>query len=126
MINFTEGKINLGEKIISVSSNCKELESLAENDLIERPEVVGDMHFTSKLRKTAGGLVFLSRFEKNIERLLLRWLDRPMKSWDDVREKAMTDEYHLLSNFVKSIPKLVPIILELGRAHGVSNGGNLI
>ena len=52
--------------------------------------------------------MFLSRCEKNIERLLLRWLDRPMKSWDDVREKAMTDEYHLLSNFVKKHTKARP------------------
>lgn len=45
--------------------------------------------------------VFISLRDKRIEWLLLRWLDRPMKSWDDVSEKAMTDEYHLLSHFVK-------------------------
>jgi hypothetical protein len=38
---------------------------------------------------------------KNIEWLLLRWLDRPIKSWYGASEKAMTDEYHLISNFLK-------------------------
>lgn len=65
MINFTERKIHLGEKIISVSSNCKELESLAENNLIERPEVVGDMHYYVKAQKDSRRFgVFISLREK--------------------------------------------------------------
>jgi len=127
MINFTEGKINLGEKIVSVSSSCDELENLAESGLIERREVVGEMHCYVETEKDSMRFgVFISLREKNIEWLLLRWLDRPIKSWDDVSEKAMTDEYHLLSNFVKKHTKARPIMLELRRAHGVSNGGNLI
>ena len=109
MINFTEGKINLGEKIVSLSSNCGELENLAESGLIERREVVGDMHYYVEAQKDSMRFgVIISLRGKNIEWLLLRWLDRPMKSWDDVSEKAMTDEYHLLSNFVKKHTKARP------------------
>jgi hypothetical protein len=36
MINFTEGKINLGEEILSVSSSFEDLENLARKGLIER------------------------------------------------------------------------------------------
>jgi len=46
--------------------------------------------------------VFIRLRGKKIEWFLLRWLDRPMKGWDDVSEKAMTDEYQLLSDFVKN------------------------
>jgi DNA-binding transcriptional ArsR family regulator len=102
MINFIEGKINLGEKSISPVSNYEELSSLAEEGLIEKREDAGGMYYY--VEAEADGMkfgVFISLRDKRIEWLLLRWLDRPMKSWDDVSEKAMTDEYHLLSNFVK-------------------------
>jgi len=102
MINFIEGKINLGEKSISPVSNYEELSFLAEEGLIEKREDAGGMYYY--VEAEADGMkfgVFISLRDKRIEWLLLRWLDRPMKSWDDVSEKAMTDEYHLLSNFVK-------------------------
>jgi len=102
MINFTEGKINLGEKILSVSSSFEDLENLAEKGLIERREDAGGMYYYVEAEKDAMRFgVFISLREKNIEWLLLRWLDRPIKSWDDASEKAMTDEYHLISNFLK-------------------------
>jgi hypothetical protein len=115
MINFTEGKINLGEKIVSVLSNCEELENLAESGLIERREVIGDMHYYVEAQKDSmrfGVFIFLR--EKKFEWLLLRWLDRPIRSWDDVGEKAMTDEYHLLSNFVKKHTKARPNNIRTG------------
>jgi DNA-binding transcriptional ArsR family regulator len=102
MINFIEGKINLGEKSISPMSNYEDLSSLAKEGLIEKREDAGGMYYY--VEAEADGMrfgVFISLRDKRIEWLLLRWLDRPMKSWDDVSEKAMTDEYHVLSNFVK-------------------------
>jgi hypothetical protein len=52
--------------------------------------------------------VFISLREKNIEWLLLRWLDRPIKSWYGASEKAMADEYHLISNFLKKQTEASP------------------
>ena len=78
------------------------LRILAEDGLIAKREDAGGMYYY--VEAEADGMrfgVFISLRDKRIEWLLLRWLDRPMKSWDDVSEKAMTDEYHLLSNFVK-------------------------
>jgi hypothetical protein len=102
MINFIEGNINLGEKSISVVCDYEQLGALAEEGLIEKREDAGGMYYY--VETEADGMrfgVFISLRGKRIEWLLLRWLDRPMKSWNDVSEKAMTDEYRLLSNFVK-------------------------
>jgi len=102
MINLIEGKISLGEKSLSVTSDYEHLSSLAEEGLIEKREDAGGMYYY--VESEAAGMrfgVFISLQKRRIEWLLLRWLDRPMKSWDDVSEKAMTDEYRLLSNFIK-------------------------
>lgn len=45
--------------------------------------------------------VFIGLREKRIDWVRLSWLDSPVKGWDDVSEKAMKDEYSLLSNFVE-------------------------
>lgn len=103
MINFIEGKIDLGAKNISVASDCKDLNTLAQEGLIEKREGSGGRIYFY-VEAADDGMrfgVFIRLRQKKIEWLLLRWLDRPMKGWDDVSEKAMTDEYHLLSNFVK-------------------------
>jgi len=102
MINFTEGKIKLGEKDISVVSNYKDLSIFVQKGLIEKREDARGVYyyFVTEADSMRFG-VFISLQDNRIEWLLLRWLDRPMKSWDDVSEKAMTDEYHLISNFVK-------------------------
>lgn len=102
MINLIEGKVKLGEKDISVVSDYEDLSALAEEGLIEKREDAGGIYYY--VESEVDGMrfgVFISLREKRIEWILLRWLDRPMKSWDDVSEKAMEDEYHLLSNFVK-------------------------
>jgi len=39
--------------------------------------------------------------DNEVEWLRLHWLDSPMKGWDDVSEKAMKDEFRLLSDFVE-------------------------
>lgn len=102
MINFTEGKIQIGEKNISVHSSVNELDALAKEGLIDRREDAGGMHYyvETEVDEMRFG-VLISLRDKRIEYLLLRWLDRPMKGWEDVSEKTMTDEYRLLSDFVK-------------------------
>jgi hypothetical protein len=102
MINFIDGKINLTEKNISVASDYDELGALAEEGLIEKRKDAGGMYYYVEAEEDGMRFgVFISMREKSIEWILLRWLDRPMKGWDDVSEKAMSDEYRLLSDFVK-------------------------
>lgn len=102
MINFIEGKINLGEKSISVASDYKDLSALAEEGLIEKREDAGGMYYYVEAEADGMRLgVFISLQEKRIEWLRLHWLDSPMKGWDDVSEKLMMDEYRLLSDLVK-------------------------
>jgi len=103
MINFIEGKIKLGEKDISVASHYQDLNTLAAEGLIEKRYDAGGMYYYLEAEEDGMRVgVFISLREKRLEWILLRWLDRPMKGWDDVSEKAMTDEYHLISNFVKN------------------------
>jgi hypothetical protein len=45
--------------------------------------------------------VFISLREKKIEWLRLSWLDSAMKDWDDVGDKALKDEYHMLLDLVE-------------------------
>lgn len=102
MINFIEGKIGLGKKHVSVFSNYEDLDALAKEGLIEKREEAGGIHYYAEAESDGmwfGG--FISLRDKKIEWLLLRWLDSPMKGWADVSEKAMIDEYSMLSDFVK-------------------------
>jgi DNA-binding transcriptional ArsR family regulator len=102
MINFIDGKINLGGKSISIASNYEELSALAQEGLIEKREDAGGIYYYAEAEADGMRLgVFISLREKKIEWLRLHWLDSPMKGWDDVSEKLMMDEYRLLSNLVK-------------------------
>ena len=103
MINFIEGKINLGEMNISVVSDYEYLNVLAEEGLIEKREMPGGRpyFYVEAVEDGMRFRVFIRLREKRIEWILLRWLDRPITGWDNASEKAMTDEYHLISNFVK-------------------------
>jgi len=102
MINFIEGKINLGGKSISIASNYEELSALAQEDLIEKREDAGGIYYYAEAEADGMRLgVFISLREKKIEWIRLHWLDSPMKGWDDVSEKLMMDEYRLLSDLVK-------------------------
>jgi hypothetical protein len=102
MINFIEGKINLGGKNISIASNYEELSALAQEDLIEKREDAGGIYYYAEAEADGMRLgVFISLREKKIEWIRLHWLDSPMKGWDDVSEKLMMDEYRLLSDLVK-------------------------
>jgi hypothetical protein len=69
--------------------------------------------------------VFISLREKRIDYILLRWLDSPMKGWDDVSEKVLRDEYRLLLNFVRKTAGAPPDNKKIGSARGVLNGGML-
>jgi hypothetical protein len=101
VINIIEGKINLGGKnILAVST--EELNALAEEGLIEkRKDNVGTYYYVEDEADGMRFRVYISMREKRIEWLRLHWLDSPIKGWDDVSDKAMMDEYHLLSNFVE-------------------------
>lgn len=103
MINFTEGQLNLGPNNILAASDG-ELDALAEEGLVQkRKDNQGTYYY---VEDDADGMRFgvtISVREKRTEWLLLRWLDRPMKGWDDVSETALKDEYHLLLNFVEKM-----------------------
>lgn len=103
MINFTEGKISLGEKDISVVSDYADLNVLAGERLIEKREIPGGRtyYYVEAVEDGMRFGVFIRLRAERIEWILLRWLDRPITGWDNASEKAMTDEYHLISNFVK-------------------------
>jgi hypothetical protein len=105
MINFTEGRINLGEKNILTASSDEDLNSLAEEGLIEKRETGGGRtyYYVEAASSAFRFGVFIRLREKRIEWLRLHWLDSLMKGWDDVSEKAMKDEYRLLSDFVEKL-----------------------
>jgi hypothetical protein len=103
MINFIEGQINLGAKNISAASDDEDLKTLAEEGLIEkRKSARGEIYYY--VETVADGMrfgVFISLREKKIEWLRLSWLDSAMKDWDDIGDKALKDEYHMLLDLVE-------------------------
>lgn len=125
MINFTEGKLSLGPNNILAASDG-EFDARTENGLIEkRKDARGTYYY---VEDDADGMRFgVTIFvrEKRTEWLLLRWLDRPMKGWDDVSETALKDEYRLLLNFVEKMVGRPSIMREIGSVPGASNGGKL-
>lgn len=107
MINFIEGKINLGAKDISAVSNYEDLNALAEEGLIEKREDGGNIGTYFHVQVVEDGMrfgVFISLEKKRIRWLVLRWLDGPCtsKGWDDVSEEALKDEYRLLLKFIET------------------------
>jgi len=104
MINFIEGKITLATQTINATSDYKDLIDCTEKGLIEKRKDPGKGPDYFYVETVASGLRFgaiISLREKNIDYILFRWLDSPMKDWDDVSEKALRDEYRLLLNFVE-------------------------
>jgi len=102
MINFIEGRLNIGEKNILAASD-DDLNNLAEEGLIEKRQTGrGEIYYYVEDEADCMRFgVVISVRDKRIEWLRLHWLDSPMKGWDDVSEKLMIDEYRLLSNLVK-------------------------
>jgi len=103
MINFAEGKINLGEKNILSTYDFEDLDALAKEGLIEKREGSGGRiyYYIEAMDDGMRFGVFIRLRDKRIEWLLLRWLDRPIKGWDNASEKLLKDEYRKLSNFVE-------------------------
>lgn len=103
MINFLEGQIIIGEKNI-LSASDDELNILSEKGLIEKRRTGrGEIYYYVEAEAACIRFgVFISLREKRIEWVRLHWLDSPMKSWDDVSEKLMMDEYRMLSDLVKN------------------------
>jgi len=100
MINFIDGKIDIDEKNILAASN-EELNSLAEKGVIEkRKDAVGSYYYLEDERRNMRFGIFISLREKKIDWVRFSWLDSPCKGWEDVSDKAMMDEYRLLSNFL--------------------------
>lgn len=103
MINLTEGQINFDEKNILSVSAYDELSVLDANRLIEKREYSGGIYYYAEhMAKDMRFGIFISLKEKRIDYIALRWLDGPCtsKGWDDVSEKALKEEYRLLSDFV--------------------------
>lgn len=104
MINFIEGKINLKAKSVIIASDYGYLNALAEKGLIEKRKGPGngkDYFYAEAIAEDQRFGLIISLRNKKIDYILLRWLDSPMKGWDDVSEKALKDEYRLLLNFVE-------------------------
>ena len=102
MINFIDGKINIGEKNILAVSN-DDLNTLAEQGLIEKREIGGSRiyYYVEAAEEDMRFGVSIKLRNNEVEWLRLHWLDSPMKGWDDVSENAMKDEFRLLSDFVE-------------------------
>jgi len=107
MINFVDGKISLDTKHIHATCNSDDLNALAAEGLIDKKETnEGRIYYY--FETVSDGLrfgIFIRLREKKIEWLRLNWLDSSMKAWDDVSEKALVDEYGLLSDFVEKSVK---------------------
>ncbi|WP_426197654.1 hypothetical protein [Massilia sp. DWR3-1-1] len=119
---------SISEKNISVASNSEDLNVLAEEGLIEKREMSRGRfcYYVEAVEDSMRFGVFIRLREKRIEWILLRWLDRPIKGWDNASEKAMTDEYHLISNFVKKMRELHVIVKKPGRVRCDSSGDSLM
>lgn len=104
MINFTAGQINLDDKNILSVLAYEDLSTLAARSLIEKREYSrGFYYYVDHMLHDMRFSIFISLKEAKIDYIALRWLDGPCtsKGWDDVSEKALKEEYRLLSNFVE-------------------------
>jgi hypothetical protein len=103
MINFPEGKIILGEQNIFTVSDNDNLNALTEKGLIQRRKTENGRiyYYFEAVDEGMRFGVFIGLRDTRTEWLRLHWLDSSMKGWDDVSEKALTDEYRRLSNFVE-------------------------
>lgn len=105
MINLNDGKINLGTEYISTMSDFDKLNELAEKGLIKKRKEPGKDGVYFYVETVTEGIRFgvsISLHHREVDYILLRWIDSPMKGWDDASEKALKDEYGLLLNFVEN------------------------
>jgi len=101
MINFTDGQINIGEKNILTTSE-DDLKFLAKEGIIEsREDAVGTYYYVENQAASFRFGIFISLRKKKIDWVRMQWLDSPVKGWDDVSDKAMMDEYRMLTSFME-------------------------
>ncbi|WP_332876313.1 hypothetical protein [Massilia sp. S19_KUP03_FR1] len=106
MINFIEGKINVGEKNISVVSDYEYLNALSEEGSVEKRRDPGGGEPYFYAEAVADGMrfgIFISLRDRKIDWLRLSWLDSSMKGWDDVSEKAVKGEYRILLGLIEKL-----------------------
>jgi hypothetical protein len=105
MVNFIEGQINFGAKNISFASDYEDLNTIAEEGLIEKRETGSGTiyYYVEAMANDMRFGVFITLREKRIDWIRLSWLDSPIKGWDDVSEKGVKDEYRLLLNIVEKM-----------------------
>jgi hypothetical protein len=104
MINFIEGKINIGAKNIHAASSNDEIIIFANDGLIERRvDGAGNYYYAEIIEDKVRIGIFIRLREKKIHWVVLRWLEGPCtsKGWNDVSEKTLMEEYRLLLNFVE-------------------------
>jgi hypothetical protein len=101
MINFTDGQINIGEKNILTTSE-DDLKFLAKEGIIEsREDAVRTYYYVENQAASFRFGIFISLRKKKIDWVRMQWLDSPVKGWDDVSDKAMMDEYRMLTSFME-------------------------
>lgn len=105
MINFIEGKINFGARNIYINSDYEALNDLVEQGLIEKRKSGRNTiyYYGETVANATRFGVFITLQRNNIEWIRLSCLDSSMKSWDDVSEKKVKEEYRLLSDLVETI-----------------------
>lgn len=106
MINFPEGKIDLGVRTIRIASARIDLDALAEHGLIGKRKDAGNGVPYLYVETLAEGMRFgvsISSGENKIKSLVLHWLDGPCtgKGWDGVSDELLREEYRLLLKFVQ-------------------------
>jgi len=106
MINWLEGKIDLGAKVIGVASDRGELDALAEQGLIEKRTDAGGGLRYFYVEIVAEGMRFgvsISVQDKKTCSLALHCLDGPCtgKGWDGVSDELLREEYRLLLRLVQ-------------------------
>lgn len=105
MINFIEGKIYFGENQLCLNTAFDAIEKLAKQKLVDKRRTGrGTIYYY--VEASANGTrfgVFITLQDKHIEWIRLSWLDSSMKSWEDISEKAVKEEYHMLLNLVENL-----------------------
>lgn len=105
MIDLTNGKLSFGENSILAFSSAVDLRALTEAGLVEKRDERTDGAANYYAEAEQDGMRFSVLIEvrdRQMDSLALRWLDSPMKGWDDVSDDALRDEYRRLLNFVRS------------------------
>ena len=104
MINFMERKIEFGENSVCLNTAYDAIGKLVKQSIDKRKTGRGTIYYyvEASANDTRFG-VFINLQDENIELIRLSWLDSPMRSWEDVSEKAVKEEYNMLLNVVENL-----------------------